>query len=229
MSLDAFAEQLASPAATPGGGAAAARVGLYACSLLRMVIGINLKKWKEASAGPGKSKRKVTWDPASLSAVLEAAEVLSGRFESLEGEDMAAFGAYLEASRLPRSTPQEKEKRRLARFRAALQATEVPLNMMEAAREVLRLTRSALEIVGAASISAETDLCAAVELAQAAASVSELNARANMPQLAPEKLEDIGKRLEELKRSMEALFGELKAALMEKLGFAKTPEAGPAS
>ena len=39
-----FAERLAAPSATPGGGAAAAQVALYAASLLRMVLGITLAK-----------------------------------------------------------------------------------------------------------------------------------------------------------------------------------------
>jgi formiminotetrahydrofolate cyclodeaminase len=207
MSPDAFPERLASPAPTPGGGAAAARVGLYAACLLRMVVGITLKR----TASPGKAQPPPE-ATAELEAILAEAEDLSLRFEKLEPQDVAAFEAFLQACRLPRSTPQEREAREEARLRAALQATAVPLETLERSLQALELARKLAEISRTTPLRARSDLRAAVELSHAAFRVAELNVSENLPHLAPDEASGAGKKWQELKAREKALYDELQGA-----------------
>ena len=206
---DDFAEKLAAATPTPGGGAAAARVGLYACSLLRMVTGITLEKIASgkvnASAGT-----------SDLQASADAARELGKRFEALEIEDMAAFQAFLTALRLPRGTDEEKEERSRARREAAARATEAPLATLEASRDVLSLCGQLQELSKTTALRAESDLAAAVELANAAYRVAELNIRVNLPELVPEEGDAARKRWQELGSSLDTLYLELRKDLEEK-------------
>lgn len=208
MVHDPFAERLAAPTPTPGGGAAAARAGLHAASLLRMVTGITLAKIKQA---PTEAVLK-------LKASAERAEKLSAVFESLEKADMAAFEAYLEALRLPRSTLAEIEKRRTASQAAAAQATEVPLAMLEAARDVLLAVKELLELSRTIPMKAESDLGGAIELACASFRMAELNVRVNLSSLAPEKAVQMRARWKDLEGQVTTLSPALRDALLRKLG-----------
>ena len=201
MSVDDFAESLAAPTPTPGGGAAAARVGRYACSLLRMASGITLKKLEHGSEEHGSK---------ALKALLEQAASLSSRLEGLETEDMAAFEAYLTACRMPRSTPAEKESRRAAREKAILRATQAPLGMLDAARGVLIVATGLLDLTSTTPLKAESDLFAAVELASACFRVAELNVRANWPYLAAERAEGVHSRWETLRVEFQTLYERLR-------------------
>ena len=206
MSPDSFSERLASPTPTPGGGAAAARVGLYAACLVRMVVGITLKP---------SSSRKAQLPPeatAKLEAILAEAEELSLSFEKLEPQDVAAFEAFLQACRLPRSTPQEREAREGARFHAALQATQVPLETMERSLQVLELAKKLGEISRTTPLRAGSDLRAAVELSHAAFRVAELNVSENLPNLVPDEASRARKRWQELKAREGTLHDELQGA-----------------
>jgi len=207
--MDDFAEKLAAATPTPGGGAAAARVGLYACSLLRMVTGITLAKIAsgKAPASAGTS---------DLQASAEAARELGARFEVLEVEDMAAFQAFLTALRLPRGTEREKEERSGARRAAAARATEAPLATLEASRDVLNLCKRLLDLSQTTALRAESDLAAAVELANAAYRVAELNIRVNLPELVPEQGAAARKRWHELGSSLDSLYFMLRKALEKK-------------
>ena len=178
-STDDFAERLAAPTPTPGGGAAAARVGLFATSLVRMVVGISLKKKPDNSA--------------DLESINAAAVELGQRFRQLESDDVAAFDAFIAAVRLPRSTDEEKERRRAARQAAAEQATEVPLRMLRAIVDTVQLVEKLNAAAGANGLSAESDLHAAVAFARASFRVAELNVEANLPYLGAAEAEEVEK------------------------------------
>ena len=199
-----FAERLASPSPTPGGGAAAARVGLYAACLVRMVLGITARK---ARAGDEEL-------PAELAGKLRQAEdearQLSSRFEALEAGDMEAFEGFLAAGRMPRSTEEEKEKRREARAEAARKATEVPLEMLRTVLGLLVLSQGILDLSSTTQLKAASDLGAAVELASAAARVAALNIGANLPFLPAEAREEIQSSWRDLEGSISALYSSLR-------------------
>lgn len=223
---DSFAERLAAATPTPGGGAAAARVGLYACSLLRMVTGITLAKLSQNQSGapgapgapraPGSPSDTAAVSPGiaagEIQAALDASVALGKRFHALEKEDMAAFQSYLDALRLPRGTPEEKEERRRARAAAAGSATDAPLSTIRAARDALLLSSRLQELSRSTPLKAESDLGAAVELAMAACRVAELNVRVNLPELTPEKREEVLKEWRSLSEQTGRLYGELHSA-----------------
>jgi len=208
LSCDPFAERLASPTPTPGGGAAAARAGLHASALLRMVAGITLLKLKQDESSEA---------AVALSAALKKAEELGAIFESLEEEDIAAFEAYLKALRLPRSTPAEIEMRRLACQSAAALATDVPLAMLEASMEILFLAKKLLDLSRTTPLKAESDLGGAVELASASFRMAELNIRVNLPQVSPEKGSQVRSRWKDLAAGMRRLSSDLREAVLAKL------------
>ncbi|MBI4602546.1 MAG: cyclodeaminase/cyclohydrolase family protein [Planctomycetes bacterium] len=219
---DDFAERLSAPTPTPGGGAAAARVGLYACCLLRMVLGITLSKLKAQASAPvavaaSNPAEAALSSLSSLEAADERAARLSDRFRELESEDMAAFQAYLEALRLPRSTPEEKARRLEARTRAAARATEAPLETIRAARDALALSAEVLDLSRTTPLRAESDLAAAVELSLAAYRVAELNVRVNLRELSPAVRDATRARWLALASELEAQGSRLRSEILAKL------------
>ncbi len=193
-----FAERLAAPTPAPGGGAAAARVGLLSSSLLRMVIGITLKKVE----GDGVA--------AELKEAAAAASELADRFRRLEGEDSAAFEAFMEAARLPRGTEEEKARRAVARREAAARATRVPLSTLETAVATLELAKRIRGLSARTRLRAASDLIAAIELSRAAFLVAELNIEANLPHLDENVAADARLERESRRDEMEALSEELR-------------------
>ena len=194
---DDFADQLAAATPAPGGGAAAARVGLYASSLVQMVTNLTLKKEKEASL---------------IKQLTEASELgrsLSEQFRDLERDDIAAFNGFMEALRLPRETAEEKTQRDAARRGAAQKATEVPLTLMAACQGVLRLGADVENLSQRTRLSAESDLRAAAEFARAAARAAELNVEANLPYLDAGEAARVQKESAAVSGEIEALYGRL--------------------
>jgi formiminotetrahydrofolate cyclodeaminase len=177
-----------------------------------MAAGITLEKLgDDAASGEGGLR-------AELAAIAEEARRLSGRFESLEDEDVAAFAAYLAALRLPRATPEEKERRRAARAGAAARATEAPLATLETARRTLDLAGRLLQLATRHPIKAESDVGAAIELAAAAFRTAELNVRVNLPEVAADRRAEFERRWQGLREPFEALYTKLRTTLGERLG-----------
>lgn len=186
-----FAEQLAASTPTPGGGAVAARVGLYATSLLRMVVGISLNREPE--------------DATELGAINAQAVELGQRFRQLEANDVAAFNGFIAAVRMPRSTEAEKELRLRARHETARQATDVPLRLLEAVVSTLELVQKLQALSGSAGLSTESDLHAAVAFVGASFQVGELNVEANLPYLEADEVEAVNKQLVDLRAAFRGL------------------------
>lgn len=161
-----------------------------------MVAGITLKKIGSADRSDVRE---------NLRAIDRDARELSARFAALEAEDMAAFEAYLAAGRLPRSNPAEKAARQKARAESLRRATRAPLDMLEAARDTLRVVCGLLDLSRSSPLRAESDLFAAVELAGAAFRVAELNVEVNRPLLEAEDSEEARLRHEQLRREFEEL------------------------
>ena len=173
-----FAEALAAATPTPGGGAAAARVGRLATSLVRMVAGISLQKAPPPAARGDDAEH---WQ--QVARVDASAGRLAARFRRLESDDMAAFEGFLGALRLPKGDDEEVAARRRAIRDATVHATEVPLAMLEASAGVLDLVRTLVDLAGSIRLRAEADLGGAVELAYGAFHAAEYNIRVNLPGL----------------------------------------------
>ena len=200
VSGEDFAEQLAAPTPTPGGGAAAARVALYSSSLVRMVLGISSARLE---AGDLREKLEET---------RVEAERLAQRFRALEWEDVTAFEAFMKAVRLPRQSDREKAVRRRARSEAALQATQVPLRLLEAVRDVLSLIERLRATARGGELRAESDLVGAAELALAAFRLAEHTVRANDGELSREDAEEARSRAQSLRSEVDRLYRELRPA-----------------
>jgi formiminotetrahydrofolate cyclodeaminase len=162
-----------------------------------MVGAITLQRASRRSPGSTVPEEAVS----EVAAVHRSAGELSSRFRGLEEADQAAFESYLEASRMPRSSESENTARAAARGRAARVATEVPLEMLEAARDVVALGVRLLRVSETISLRAESDLFGAMELARAAFRAAELNVRVNWPSLASSDTGALRPRWDDVARS----------------------------
>ena len=82
--------------------------------------------------------------------------------------------------------------------------------------DVLNLCQRLLELSRTTALRAESDLAAAVELANAAYRVAELNIRVNLPELAAEDGKAARARWQDLGRSLDTRYLDLRKALQEK-------------
>ena len=131
--LAGFLEELASGAATPGGGSASALAGALAAGLVAMVA--------RNTAGNAAFADRAR----SLEETAAEADGLRRRLEEQVDADAAAFELVMEAFRLPKETPEQKaERSRMiqAGYRAAV---EPPLLVCRHALRVLELAALAAE------------------------------------------------------------------------------------
>lgn len=171
---DDFAARLAAPTATPGGGAAAARVALFAVSLVRMVAGITLAKL--SSDEPHREFERI----------LKTGEALDDGMRQLERDDMAAFEDYLTALRLPRATADERAARQSARQQAALRCAEVPFALLQSIVETESAAGQLRALGQQVRLRAASDLPVAEALAEAAFQAAQHTLEANLGELQPE-------------------------------------------
>lgn len=126
-SIEAFLADLASKAATPGGGSAAAVMGAMGAALASMVCNLTIGKKKYAGV------------EEELRVVLARADTLRERLIYAIEEDVAAFSSVMAAYGLPKETP-EQQQDRLAAIQAALrEACDAPLACVKLCAEVIDL------------------------------------------------------------------------------------------
>ena len=129
--LEAFLDQLASKAPTPGGGSASALAGALGAALVSMVGQLTLGKPAAANI------------EADLTAMVGQAEALRQRLTSLIDADARAFDHVTQAMRMPRDTDQASAKRMDVLQDALKAAAVVPLQIGSACREVMALAQEA--------------------------------------------------------------------------------------
>lgn len=125
--VEPFLDALASQAATPGGGSAAAIIGAMGAGLVSMVCNLTIGKKKYAEV------------EAEMKNVLAKSEALRLKLTSMIEDDVTAFDAVMGAYGMAKETDADKAAREKAIQAALKQATEVPLRCAEAAREVIDL------------------------------------------------------------------------------------------
>jgi formiminotetrahydrofolate cyclodeaminase len=126
-SVEVFLEELASKAATPGGGSAAAVLGGLGAALTSMVCRLTLGKKKYAAV------------EADITDIVAKADDLRVRLVAAIEEDVAAFDSVMAAYGLPKATEDEQETRN-KRIQSALHAaTGAPLDCAALCREVIDL------------------------------------------------------------------------------------------
>jgi formiminotetrahydrofolate cyclodeaminase len=132
-SLQQFLDELASKAATPGGGSAAAIMGSTSAALISMVCNLTIGKPKYAEV------------ETDMQALLQKSEALREQFTGMIKADVEAFDQVMAAYGLPKTTEAEKDKRSEEIQRALKAATEVPLACVRACAEAINLSREAAE------------------------------------------------------------------------------------
>src|SRR6266576_1767596 len=121
--LRAFSDDLASSAAVPGGGSAAAYAGAKGAGLAAMVGRI--------------AERKATSD--GTTALITEADNLRADFIRLVDDDSAAYARVAEAMKLPKASDDEKRARTERLQSALLAASRVPLEVAKTSRRLLDL------------------------------------------------------------------------------------------
>jgi formiminotetrahydrofolate cyclodeaminase len=168
LSVEAFLDDLASAAPTPGGGSAAAIIGAMGAALLSMVCNVTLgKKGQEAVE-------------ADMTAVRDESERLRSQLTAMVADDIAAFGGLMAAYRLPKNNDEEKSRRAEAIQANLRAATETPLACARACAQVVVLARRAAEKGFAGVVS---DAGVGVLAANSALRSAALNVYINAPSL----------------------------------------------
>jgi formiminotetrahydrofolate cyclodeaminase len=136
-----FLTELASRAATPGGGSAAAVMGAMGAALTAMVCHLTIGKKKYATV------------EAELRGVLDRADALRARLVYAIEEDVGAFNAVMAAYGLPKETPDQQRDRHAAIQSALREATDAPLACARLCHEVIELAAIVSEKGNSAVIS----------------------------------------------------------------------------
>jgi formiminotetrahydrofolate cyclodeaminase len=163
-----FLDELASSAATPGGGSGAAIMGALGAALVSMVCNLTIGKKNYAEV------------EGEMREVLAGAEALRARLADMVAEDIAAFNGLMAAYGLPKQTDDEKAARGAAIQHALRAATEAPLACARACADVIKLSMRAAEVGNRNVIS---DAGVGALAAQAALRSAALNVDINVPSL----------------------------------------------
>ena len=159
--LRAFSDDLASSAAVPGGGSAAAYAGALGAGLAAMVGRI--------------AERKDKGD--ATTALIAEADNLRTDFLRLVDDDSAAFARVSEAMKLPKATDEEKTARKEQLQSALLAASRVPLEVAKTGRRLLDLCERAVATAPSATVS---DIGVGALMGEAALSGAALNVMINL-------------------------------------------------
>lgn len=160
-SLRAFSEDLASDAAVPGGGSAAAYAGVLGAALAAMVGRI--------------AERKAKGEPTA--AFIAEAENLRADFLRLVDDDSAAYARVAEAMKLPKGTDEEKRERTERMQSALLAASRVPLEVAKTGRRLLDACERGVATASSATVS---DIGVAAIMGDAAIRGAALNVIINL-------------------------------------------------
>jgi formiminotetrahydrofolate cyclodeaminase len=161
LTLRAFSDDLASDAAVPGGGSAAAYAGALGAALTAMVARIATKKQPDAALGE----------------YIALVDNLRSDFLRLVDDDSAAYGRVAQAMKLPRATDEEK-KARTERLQAALlAASRVPLEVAKTSRRLLEACERGMSTAPDAAVS---DIGVAALLSEASLRGAAMNVMINL-------------------------------------------------
>jgi methenyltetrahydrofolate cyclohydrolase len=202
-SVAAFLDELASAAATPGGGSAAAVMGATGAALVSMVCNVTLgKKGQQAVA-------------AEMHTVRDLSEQLRLRLTAMAAADIAAFDGLMAAYRLPKASEADKSRRGAAIQASLRAATETPLECARACAEVIALSRRA-GVSGYAGVISDAGVGALA--ANAALRSAALNVFINLPALqdrsfAAQATAEIEQLLDQNARQSEAVFALVRSRL----------------
>jgi formiminotetrahydrofolate cyclodeaminase len=165
QTIDEFMDDLASKAATPGGGSVAAIMGAMAAALISMVANLTIGKKTYAAVEP------------QMQDLLKQSNDLKIKLLDMIRADIDAFDQVMAAYQLPKATNEQISARNQAIQMALKTATDVPLQCAEACRSVIQLSQVAAKI---GNKNVVTDAGVAVLSAQAALRSAALNVYINI-------------------------------------------------
>ena len=201
--VEPFLDALASQAATPGGGSAAAIMGAMGAALVSMVCNLTIGKKKYAEV------------EGEMKDVLVKSEALRAKLTGMIEDDVTAFDAVMAAYGMAKESDADKAAREKAIQAALKQATEVPLRCCHAAREVIDLAAIASE---KGNLNVISDAGVAVLAAYAALRSAALNVFTNARMItdkvfAEAKLKELHALLEGAESATEKAYGVVKDKL----------------
>ncbi len=165
QSLEAFTDNLAQAAPTPGGGSAAALAGALSAALVQMVCDLTI------------GRRQYEAHDAALKEIRRKAEALRRDLLALVDRDAQAYDAVVAALRLPKGTEEEKRVRSEALSRANIFATETPMATADACAALLTL---AVEVARKGNVNAASDAGTGALLAYGGLRSAIMNIRINL-------------------------------------------------
>jgi len=167
-SVQQYLDQLASGDSTPGGGSAAGLTGAMGAALLCMSARFTVGREKYAAFD------------ANAQRVLEEAEVLCGKLQSLVEEDAVAYGAYRAAAAMPKDTDEQKAARKAAIQESTKSSAQVPMRI---ARHCYRLLELGDVLAGNCNPYLVSDVVVATHNALAGFRSAVINIRMNLGSL----------------------------------------------
>lgn len=202
MTLQDFADEVATDSPAPGGGSVAALCGALAGSLTAMVAALTHSK-------KGLEDRRSAMESIGMNA-----QVSKDWFTEAVDRDTAAFDAVLAAIRLPKKTEAELAKRDRAMSAANLAATLVPLEVLEQTVPAIEL---ALQVARNGNPNSVSDAGVAGACGVAAAQGASLNVRINLANLDADEAAPLVARHDAALHRAVALGREVAAAVDEVL------------
>jgi formiminotetrahydrofolate cyclodeaminase len=188
LTLDSFAQELASNSPAPGGGSVAALSSSLAASLASMVFSLTVGK-KAYLAYDEEIKNKIDKN-------IIVAGVLKDEFLLLMDEDTAAFNEVMAAFKLPKETDEEKAVRSEQIQEGYKKATLVPLKVAEKTMDIFELLEFAVEYGNANALS-DAGVGALIALTGLEGAI--LNVKINIPSIKDaEFVNNVSKKCEEL-------------------------------
>lgn len=163
--LGQFLDELASNAPVPGGGSVSALSGALAAGLVTMVCDLTIGKKRYAGVED------------EIREIRRQAEDLRQRLQTLIQADVDAYGGLAAAYKLPRDSDEQQADRYAAIQQATIGATEVPLQIAEAAAQVVELSAPAAKKGSKLAVS---DAGIAALLGEAAVHSALMNVKINL-------------------------------------------------
>ncbi len=127
-SIEVFLDELASKAATPGGGSVAAMMGAQSAALTSMVCNLTIGKANYANV------------ETDMKTLLEKSENLRKELTAMITADVEVFDKIMDCYRLPKTTTEEQTKRGEKIQQVLKEATLVPLNCVRACVDAINLS-----------------------------------------------------------------------------------------
>jgi formiminotetrahydrofolate cyclodeaminase len=202
-SIEVFLDELASKAATPGGGSAAAMMGAQSAALTSMVCHLTIGKANYANV------------ETDMKTLLEKSENLRKELTAMIKADVEVFGKIMDCYRLPKITAEEQVKRGEKIQQVLKEATLVPLDCVRACVDAINLSGVAADKGSLAVIS---DAGVAVMTAYAGLKSAALNVYINTSNIKDEVFtQKVLTELEALLAGIDVTTDEIYQLVKEKL------------